>query len=1083
MKLFRLATFAMFAALMLPFGSSAVATITDTPPPPHHLTDSRALDLRTVGSQITIKAVENAIRQGGLALLGEGFQIDSSLGWVFGETVEGEIDAVLPLWNRDGHIVFAQPGAVFWTGFEEEERIDGNLGVVYRTETANGVIGGVSLFYDHDFQIGHSRLGFGVDAQRDGFYGAFNYYHPLSDTEDGREGYVEDALQGMDVRLAVESDVTRFGGNAGYWKFQGDEDVKDDWKLSYGIDAGLRIIPGVFLEGSLQRHDKDVSLGQRASVGLAFRFSLPYFEGKSYGSGGTTSNLYKIVEREKRILYEEREANSPVRLTPTDENGMPLASTSAIEEGSTVTVAGELEALPVPVMFELVIDEDVSSADLGDDFNYGHEVYVLDEATGQQSAPGTVTDCPNTTCEMMIPAGVTRFDVEIEILADNVTKEIPEEVVLQVNVPEEHQRMVRSGETRVTIQAHGNTVEFAEASSTLGENGGTVDVAVNADLAAPAPIRLNVSATSTDAVEDEDYMISSGNLTIPDNANGETASASLTLTGINNDIGEGNKTITLTIPDQPLPLGWVFGTQTTHTVTLLDDDLAIGFATPRDGDAFNPARVFEENPTSGMQQSVTVRVESTQAAPSEGFDLAWEVGSMEGGDQVTSTSGAVDFSSGDSHKEFTLTIDNDNMQEGETPVTVRLSTPTSLPTGWNFGVQEYTFTIETSDTHVSFASNVTDMTVNEGDTITFGLEIENIVAPSTGIPLRINFLEGNNAAGEDLRFEENHVIPAGQRNYSFTVGIIDDAVAENAEKYTITISSTDGFPNSWGTVTTNGHAITINGSDRTIGFTANQSYAPTTLLEGGTAGQVTIAIEPPPEVDVIIPILITVTSEDSVNDSLSFAPTSSSTLSNNIQTGLVLTYRKEMASETINIAPVSDADSTNEDITISIDGARHNFPDGYSLGEDTTRELNIIDDDGSDPIVRTLSFEKREGNVAEGGPRTIEDVRIAKTDGVQIFVSPELTADVSLPLIETSTPNTDGYSVSGGEQGSSYSNGMVGLDASERSDGVTLIIGAEDDNDSDNETVTFTIDAANLPPNYRVDMNNDTWTVTVHDDD
>ena len=77
---------------------------------------------------------------------------------------------------------------------------------------------------------------------------------------------------------------------------------------------------------------------------------------------------------------------------------------------------------------------------------------------------------------MSIPAGVTRFDVKIEILDDDSTapKEIPEEIVLQVNVPEEHLRMVRSGETTVTIQAHGNTVEFAGAESTLDENGNTM---------------------------------------------------------------------------------------------------------------------------------------------------------------------------------------------------------------------------------------------------------------------------------------------------------------------------------------------------------------------------------------------------------------------------------------------------------------------------------------------------------------------------------------------------------------------------------------------------------------------------------
>ena len=71
---------------------------------------------------------------------------------------------------------------------------------------------------------------------------------------------------------------------------------------------------GVFLEGGWGRHDEDVSIGSRWNVGLAFRFSLPEFNGASYGDGSVPSNLWQIVEREKRILYEERVAGPTVSL-------------------------------------------------------------------------------------------------------------------------------------------------------------------------------------------------------------------------------------------------------------------------------------------------------------------------------------------------------------------------------------------------------------------------------------------------------------------------------------------------------------------------------------------------------------------------------------------------------------------------------------------------------------------------------------------------------------------------------------------------------------------------------------------------
>ncbi|MCY4032373.1 MAG: inverse autotransporter beta domain-containing protein [Hyphomicrobiales bacterium] len=408
MNLFRSAVVAISLAWTASLGSAS-ATTTSTLPP--NLANSHTLDLRAASSQIVVDTIENALRRGGFKLFDERFQLDSSLGWVFGETIEGEVDAVIPLWGKGKQAVFVQPGAVFWTGLEEAERIDGNFGVVYRAVMADDVIGGASVFYDHDFEIGHQRIGIGVDVQRSGFHGAFNYYHPLSDTQDGREGYIEDALQGMDVSLAIESHLTRVGGNVGYWKFQGDEETRDEWNLSFGIDAGLRIIPGVFLEGSLQNHDDDVSLGRRASVGLAFRFSLPGLKGKSYGDSGRVLNLYKPVPREKRIIYEEREAVPKVRL-----------STPASQTGNTRNVAVRLdEVFAEDVVLNLV---GTGSATYGTDGDWTISVggEVCDTVAG-------------TGCQVTVTAGQTAAADDVVItLAEPERGELSKDIILSVVV-------------------------------------------------------------------------------------------------------------------------------------------------------------------------------------------------------------------------------------------------------------------------------------------------------------------------------------------------------------------------------------------------------------------------------------------------------------------------------------------------------------------------------------------------------------------------------------------------------------------------------------------------------------------------
>ena len=82
MSALRFTTFAVSVALLVPLGPAQA--IADTPPPPT-LTESRTLDLRATGSRLVIDTIEDTLRQGGLALFDEGFQIDSSLNWVFGK--------------------------------------------------------------------------------------------------------------------------------------------------------------------------------------------------------------------------------------------------------------------------------------------------------------------------------------------------------------------------------------------------------------------------------------------------------------------------------------------------------------------------------------------------------------------------------------------------------------------------------------------------------------------------------------------------------------------------------------------------------------------------------------------------------------------------------------------------------------------------------------------------------------------------------------------------------------------------------------------------------------------------------------
>ncbi|MCY4037856.1 MAG: inverse autotransporter beta domain-containing protein, partial [Hyphomicrobiales bacterium] len=418
---FRILTTVASLALIFSIGSSATAT-TNYSHPQFSVTEDRALSLRETGSQIVIDTIENAFRVAGVEVFGGGFQLDSSIGYDLGdvEGIRGEVDAVIPLLHYGKHVLFAQPGAVFWTGIEKEERIDGNFGLVYRNELTKDLVGGVSFFYDQDFQIGHSRISGGIDLQSHALLLGANYYHVLSEVEDGREGFIEEAVDGMDLRMAIEKDIVRAEASVGYWDYTGEEsggqeDPQSGWQTSMGIDFGIRVMPGVFVEAGWEKHKDDLVLDERIFAGLAFRFSLPDLKGASYGDGSMSANLYKIVDREKRILYEEREADNII-LTPGE---------GVIEEGGTVTVAIQLrEASTEDVVINLVGSGTATYGEISDDGDW-----LLNNGSGNCSA---VT---GTSCQITVTAGETvPADNAVITINDDGGGEGPETIILSTTI-------------------------------------------------------------------------------------------------------------------------------------------------------------------------------------------------------------------------------------------------------------------------------------------------------------------------------------------------------------------------------------------------------------------------------------------------------------------------------------------------------------------------------------------------------------------------------------------------------------------------------------------------------------------------
>ena len=798
--------------------------------------------LRNASSRMLIDTVEDALQQGGVALFDEHFRLNSGIGWALGENATGEFDAVIPLFSRElsdgtGQAFFLQPGAVFWPGLESENRTDANFGLVYRQHFTPDVIVGGSAFYDYDFERGHRRLGLGADLQSGVLHTALNYYHPLNDWQEGRSDYVEQPLRGVDFRLGFERSRLRVDTSLGIWRFEGEEEESAKWHRAFEVEAGYRIYPGVFLQGGYERHDSGDSLGSRWNAGLAFRFALPGFEGAESDGSMARPDLWEPVEREKRVLYEER-LDFAVRLSIED---AVIAEPGGLDgRPATTTLVGVISGrnLREGETLEIVIqDSTTAEHGEGNDFMFSQRIYGVDAQTGEQIVSTGSVVCTASPCRMEIPANliVQTIEIEVSALADSVEKEIPEFVDLRIDVRDGSSNLIHSSNVaRITIGAHGNTVGFDRNNSDgeLMENGGEARVTVEIEEPLLVPVTLQIGTGGT-AERGIDYRLPTS-LAIPAGA----SSASLTLTGIDNERPEGNKTITLTLSGG-LPDGWDF-TAVEHEVVLRDDDLNISFVIS------NPTLVEESG------SDVELMVAASQPLPGAAR-IAWSVTEGAGDVAGGSTSGELNFSEEDDETNpQTIVIDliNDNDPENAERVTVTLNEAGStLPEGWSIGIASHTLTIEPSDGTITFVS--TDpVTAGEGDTV--GIDITSTVdAPSRGFPLTVSFAP---FASDDIDFPATLRFPAGERSHRFFITINSDGVPENAETFTMSLGQdedSEDFPDDWRAVSGT-RTINVNPSNRTIGFDGED----TSVSESGGAGEVAVVITPVPVEDVVILLAI-----------------------------------------------------------------------------------------------------------------------------------------------------------------------------------------------------------------------------------
>ena len=329
--------------------------------------------------------------------------------------------------------------------------------------------------------------------------------------------------------------------------------------------------------------------------------------------------------------------------------------------------------------------------------------------------------------------------------------------------------------------------------SSLGEDDAATLVTVTATLngsTLPSDTVVTIGTLAGSATKDTDYTVTSL-ATITISANSSTGTGTLTVTPTDDDVVEGDETIS--IPGTTTVSGL---SVTSATITLTDDDKGTT-GDPNDKDS---AEISISGPSANASEGSDATFAVTlSAAVSNEVTVAWTATGNT--DDYSPTSGAVTFAAGSAAgatEDIDITATDDVLSETAEGFTVTLGTITSTLSSQislKNGAKAATATISESDPITINISGPS--TVDEGDatgSYTVSLSPSG-VTPTSDLTVSYATSNGTATAGSDYTAKSGtltftNAAPGAQ---TFTVQTTEDTLDEGAgETFTVTISSPSG---------------------------------------------------------------------------------------------------------------------------------------------------------------------------------------------------------------------------------------------------------------------------------------------------
>ncbi len=356
--------------------------------------------------------------------------------------------------------------------------------------------------------------------------------------------------------------------------------------------------------------------------------------------------------------------------------------------------------------------------------------------------------------------------------------------------------------TTVTIVNDGPDASFASGSSSAAEDDGTVNVKVNL---APAPDRaIEVgyaveSASTATAGAGNDFTVAGGTAgTVSVAPNQASVSIPVVIRDDGDDENDETVVLTLTAGAGYRPAG-----TTRHTLTIEDND--------------TPAASFASGASSAAEDGGTINVTvNLSPAPANGIAVNYAIGGTAtagaGGDYTIAgaagATGTVDVPAGATSAAIAVTINEDAAAENDETVILRLAAGAGYAPG---SPAAHTLTISDNDTPVaSFASNrwgsqcsssaCTLGVWEHSGTSSVTVELDRAPASDISIGYTVGGTATRGSSGDytiagfaGTGNAGTVTVRAGSTSADIPVEILDDAVAESAEKVILTLTGGTGY--------------------------------------------------------------------------------------------------------------------------------------------------------------------------------------------------------------------------------------------------------------------------------------------------